>query len=606
MTSRKLNLVVFLMILLLAAATLAHGRPGDIDPGFGDRGQVFTPYSPLVGRGGNLSLLNSDGTAVTVVDAQGKPLPGAAFSIPRSNGVRSVYGWTHDLEGGYLITVTVDTTEGVQSGLMRLDPQGRLDPRFGVGGIVIVQDGTRLVAEGRGPYQPQSLFIASVQILADGRMLLLEWELPYPSCLKSWGLGIEPDTDGCWGWITSPQPTWMRRLRSDGSIDEGFGVRGRASVASPGLFVTLFAVQADGSPVLVENDGRIRSFTQAGLPAREGRVSIDHVSGAMLPDGGLLFVGQRNETPAGVWVARLDARLQPVAYGDGGATRLDLAGLYSGDTSGASYVGVVRLTADARYAYVSANYVNVANSRSRCGGVARLRLDGAPVFDESFGQHGLVCLFADQADDVMVLPSGDVVLQAGSGWPESRSTPALYRLHGGDIPGPGFVRFTGPVYGLSYRGSVDEGAGTVALRVKRMAGRAGPASTEWKVIETQGNPAISGAQSGRLEWADGDDTDKTITLALIDDRLPSPLYPASGLPFQSTVTLALRTVDTTPPNAVVSQATYQLTIQDNDSLPLATQYEALAKDGGGGATGGWALLALGALWRRRSGWARMN
>ena len=171
---------------------------------------------------------------------------------------------------------------------------------------------------------------------------------------------------------------------------------------------------------------------------------------------------------------------------------------------------------------------------------------------------------------------------------------ALHRVHAQDIQGPGFIRFTGPVYGRAYRGSVDEGAGTVTLRVKRMAGKAGPASVEWKIIETQGNPAVSGAQSGRLEWVDGDDADKTFTLPLIDDQLASPLNPLSNMPFYSSVRLALLPVDATPPNAVVSEANFHLTILDNDSPPVNVQLEALNKNGsgGGGGLGSWTLLAL--------------
>ena len=121
---------------------------------------------------------------------------------------------------------------------------------------------------------------------------------------------------------------------------------------------------------------------------------------------------------------------------------------------------------------------------------------------------------------------------------------------------------------------------------------------EWKVIEAKGNPSISGAQSGRLEWADGDDADKMIVLPLVDDQLQSPRQlagrPAQENPYYSSVTLVLQPVDKTPPNAVVSEATFQLTILDNDSPPLNAQLEALntSQGGGGGALGPWELLVL--------------
>jgi hypothetical protein len=122
---------------------------------------------------------------------------------------------------------------------------------------------------------------------------------------------------------------------------------------------------------------------------------------------------------------------------------------------------------------------------------------------------------------------------------------------------------------------------------------------EWKVIETKGNPSISGAQSGRLEWADGDDADKTFTLSLIDDQIPSPIN-TNNWPYASSVTLALVPAETSSANAVVGEMTFRLAIMDNDSPALSAQYEALneaqRRAEGGGAFGPWALFALGLLW----------
>ena len=128
--------------------------------------------------------------------------------------------------------------------------------------------------------------------------------------------------------------------------------------------VVLFSNRADGSPVLVGGGGQIRTFGTDGSLSLEGRVTFSPVSGVVLPDGGLLLVGQRNETAKGVWVTRLDARLQPVlASGAVGESRLDLASLYSGSMSGDAYTGVVRLSPDARYAYFPASYVERIDSR---------------------------------------------------------------------------------------------------------------------------------------------------------------------------------------------------------------------------------------------------
>ena len=73
-------------------------------------------------------MLDLNATTVTVLDANGKPAPGAAFPIPRSLGVRTVYRWTHDAQGGYLIIVTVSPLGSSTGGAPRPPPFAWLVP----------------------------------------------------------------------------------------------------------------------------------------------------------------------------------------------------------------------------------------------------------------------------------------------------------------------------------------------------------------------------------------------------------------------------------------------------------------------------------------------
>ena len=124
---------------------------------------------------------------------------------------------------------------------------------------------------------------------------------------------------------------------------------------------------------------------------------------------------------------------------------------------------------------------------------------------------------------------------------------------GGDTPGT--LRFSLGSY------TVSEGAGTATITVNRVNGDDGPASVQWAA--TAGTAAAGSdftAASGTLNWADGDDVNKTFQITIVNDTADEA---------NETVQLALSNAT----GAALDNArrTATLTINDND-------------DGGGGGS----------------------
>lgn len=78
----------------------------------------------------------------------------------------------------------------------------------------------------------------------------------------------------------------------------------------------------------------------------------------------------------------------------------------------------------------------------------------------------------------------------------------------------GAVGFIAPVV------TVDENQASVAVAVGRFGGSTGPVQVSYQLVDgTAKAGADFVAQSGELNWADGDSTDKTISIAITDDQL---------------------------------------------------------------------------------------
>ncbi len=107
--------------------------------------------------------------------------------------------------------------------------------------------------------------------------------------------------------------------------------------------------------------------------------------------------------------------------------------------------------------------------------------------------------------------------------------------------------------------SVDEGAGTVSLTVRRVSGSTGAVTVHWATANgTASAPADYANASGTLSWASGDSSDKSFTVTLVNDAATEA---------DETFTVALSSP--TGGAALGSPSTSTVTILDGDCTPSA-------------------------------------
>lgn len=208
----------------------------------------------------------------------------------------------------------------------------------------------------------------------------------------------------------------------------------------------------------------------------------------ILPDGRIVIVG-RFSTVNGV-----TSRAIAILHADGSLdTSVDFSGAFVGNLTGVRYVNG-RLVVWGAFTSAFGQTLN---------GVARLNLDGTldPTFKVGTGTNAAV-------NTAQFLPDGDLFL--GGSFSiirnQSRSRVALLEA------GPGAVGLAPATL------TVSEGVGAVTLTLKRYGSPAGSASINYT---TTGGTATAGADftaaSGTITWADGDATDKTITVSVTQD-----------------------------------------------------------------------------------------
>jgi hypothetical protein len=221
-----------------------------------------------------------------------------------------------------------------------------------------------------------------------------------------------------------------------------------------------------------------------------------------------------------------------------------------------------------------------AVSPSRAGTVVvRLRTDGQ--MDRSFGQDGavLVSYSTDTLAGIAAQKTGSLVVA---------SYKDVYRLKADDSPSPGAISIK------TISAPVGSSAAQVVLG--RTAGLGTAIAVEYRTLD---NGAIAGrdyvASIGRLDWAAGDASDKTITIEIL--QRPSPtaaslksfflqLTPASGGPvmLDQEGTIWIEPSQPASPSPTPPPAT--------TPTPPAPGSGSGQHSGGGGGSSGPALLSL--------------
>lgn len=525
-----LRTLVAISVLLLVGSTGSWAGPGDIDPHFGNQGRIegwgvtllVLPDDRLVIGAGA-----TDGFQVTRFDANGQVDPsfggGGTVLIPPPTAT-----WGFDAsyaastpDGGMLFAGLLRDSGGNQGieAVLRLDRDGRVERSFGGHG-----DGFyRLTST---PFQTASYggipsTLMAIAVDAAGRILLAE---------RSW------TTDGrCGG------PTRILRLMPSGTPDAGFGTNGRAD--APGVDLCggapLFGARNDGS-IVVGARGAIVGLDAGGTLdptfGTGGHVPFfriggplqgqpaDFGRGVLLPDGDILIVHApaNSDHASGEWYHNWTVFQRFNRHGQLDATAVDLTATFYSRSDLNQWVDDFVLAPDASHVYLKLAVLDDRGTAVCASGIARVSLDGTP--DVSFGRQGLTCLDYGSFGfhRLAAQRNGSPLLQH-----QGLQVGGVYRLLVDATPSPGMLMMVRP----GTRATVGEADGTAAARVVRTAGHDGAVSVSFATgrrhsedIDSPGAyDATPGgdfhAASGRLDWADGEEGERDITVAIIDDEI---------------------------------------------------------------------------------------
>jgi uncharacterized delta-60 repeat protein len=470
----------------------------------------------------------------------------------------------------------------ISEAVLRLDRDGHIVKSFGGrgDGIYRLTDAT---FRDLYPWIPTTL--AAFAVDASGRALLAR---------RSW------TADGrCNG------PTSVVRLTPNGTPDVEFGANGRAAV--PGVDLcgggVLFGARNDGS-IVVGARGAIVGLDVSGALdptfGEAGHVSRELGRGFLLPDGGILIVEADSSTTASNAVltkfdrgGKLDS-----TFGAGtGSVRLDLGGTFFGISGSRQSIHDFVVAPDATHVYLKLSVLHADGTSACAGGIAKVSLDGTPDF--SFGRQGLACL------DYGVFWFNLLASQR-NGSPlfqhEGSQIGGVYRLLADATPSPGMLTMV-----LNEpRVNVGEADGTMTVPVMRTAGHDGAVSVSFSTGPRHTDDIDAGpahynatpstdfhAAAGRLDWADGDEAEREITVTILDDQVDESVERFSiGISNPQGGALAPET-DVFPDY----EGSVDVGIIDDDEAaqpinPLPTNSPTSASGSGGGGALSWATLLV--------------
>lgn len=475
------------------ACQAAVSAPGDLDASFGDVGRARLPpdlkgavWSLEAAVDGEYTYAGGDeeycyygyyDTYDACVEdgffgslaASGLPSAGFALSALQDIDLRAV---TRQADRK-LVVVGRKETPGFGSLMaFRLMPDGSRDTAFGNSGEFVL-DGDQY-SVGR-----------SVEVGVDGRIVVA---------------GIDADQ------------LVVLRLTTNGVLDESFGAGG--VFRGPYVFDEHEGIEIAPSP----NGGyRVLSgtFNSCVVTAITSSGSLDAQFGQL---GSVTVISRDGSRPVcSAMAAQPDGNLVIGGLDGSGALAVKLRADGSNDPTfvGTEVQGalgsIVRLATQADGSVIAA-----ATERDYSPGalVVRLRPDGS--IDPAYGIAGRARIDLESAGAtvaqprvIRVLRNGGVLVGGGSGAPYSNKlTPFVARLvaTGG---GPGVLGFS------AFATEVSEADQRAIVRVRRSGGVTGAVSVSY---ETEAGVAQPGqdfsAVSGRLDWADGDSSERSIMVPI--------------------------------------------------------------------------------------------
>jgi uncharacterized delta-60 repeat protein len=557
-------------LMLLGTATAWAGR-GDVDPNYGDGGRVSIPPSVLLALPGDRLVIADSGTTagfrVRMVDATGRNVPtfgdGGVVVIASAAGARTFSPEAAALApNGDMIFLGSLVVTQVQV-LLRLDADGQPIRSFGNRGDGFVEAA------------PTAKRAKSFATDPGGKIVFGEGRRnPDGSCTAR-----------------------LQRLLANGHPDAEFGSDGLSEIPNLNLCngdAIVFGARAD-SGVIVGDSHTIVAVDASGnidpTFGAEGRLTVTElaqVRGLLLPDGGLLIFGSSDESASSsdTVLLKFDRNGQPdLAFGPGtGSLTVDLGTEFFDEPFTREHVDQLAFDPDGKniVAHLS---VSRADGRFVCRGIVRLSIDGTP--DSGFGRNGLVCLNVDFS---LIAVQGD-----GAPLFFTEDDVSIHRLLPDNSPSPGFLKVVGK------SATVGESEDTASVAIARLAGRDGAVSAYYATVNgrtyssyphrleraTPGSDYI--ATSGQLDWASGDDGQRTITISILNDHIFEP-WENFGVDFSE------------PPGGIqlIWAGWYYVNIDDDDEVsstppptppPTVPPGDPPTTIGGGGSVS-WATLAL--------------
>ena len=459
--------------------------------------------------------------------------------------------------------------------IARLDAQGRLDPAFGTGGVATFDVPGDLDRVG------------AVDVLPDGRVVAAVWSRTY----------MDP-------YDCAHDRVALVRLAADGSAVETLTAwPARASFVNDGSCRTTLTMQVlpdqriwypSGYAILIGSELGIRVWVQGDdwddtvdTRVRYGPFVLDLDSGVLAVarvqnNGPVVMRGdpvQGSFAGGPAWPSD-GLPLGRLAGFKGGITAMQMAA----DRAGAFYLGFANDLGQAGIARLDSNG-SLDTAWGGGDGVVPIIGSGSPgaldgVLNVSFGLATDVRLLSVRANGSVVVATADGV---------------ILRLQSVDVTHGGLV--LEPVIGW-----VSEDNGPVRLKVRRTGGTAGAVGVEYRVYgPTTCDPqtgvgcddgtrdyAAAGqdfiATSGRLDWSDGDGSDREITVQILDDAVSES---AEKFYVQ---------LESATGGAVVLAGRKEVTIHESDRSTTPPSVVPVAGGSGGGSGGGgaidWLLLVL--------------
>jgi uncharacterized delta-60 repeat protein len=575
-TPNRLRSVALRTVALLALGAwcgLAYSGIGDFDPTYGVDGR-FGGYPSslsvaLLADGGAVSAAYSGGTlSIKLVDSNGVPDthfgPAGERLIPLGLGTGRDSG-AIELPGGDVLVTLHALPQGTTTGtsdayLVRVSPDGTLNRSFGINGV------WRMAGSGQW-----GTMVPALQAQPDGKILVALASFDYIyDCAKTMQL---------------------RRLLPDGSADLQFGTQGDVTLSAecysysdfqlsplPGGFIAVGNSYASSQEQLLNSSGTIIKAPTVDLQNRLASFQ----SGMVIPGAPLGYIAGPGLDPHELSIARLRSDLTPdTSFGSQGTGTVTLT--VDPNLLPQSLAPGSSVSANGQHIYGIATSTVPASGQAAAPALFRLNDDG--TIDQQFGAAGIVRLNSfgpiSNITDMLEQPSGAVLL--------SIRMVGVVRLLGGGAPSPGVIGF-GPT--TSADSMVAQDATAVTLTVVRSIGSYGAVNVHF---HTEDSAELAGrdyqSTNGTLEWADGDESDRTITVQLLKNSavvgtaafsvvLDSPQGGAIIGSTSAGIYVTPVGASTPPPTASVPPSTN------------ADASNASAGGGGGGAVSLYAVLVL--------------